>query len=179
MILGLTGARDRRFLPLSRSDSSSSSAAKSKLFNLLTVCLAASGLLAPAQAAFGYEADQQIQGKEVQHLVCVKQGQQLLCNVEASPDGESDRELTQSQGSVQDAKATGSPKAYTATVVPQLITPTQQAFIGNALLGLSYLVPCGLVLGLFMYDKYSAYRLAVLNEQVERLEKLWKQSTQR
>jgi hypothetical protein len=179
MILGLTEARDRRFSPLSRSDSSSSSAAKSKLLNLLTVCLAASGLLVPAQAAFGHDANQRSDGKDVQHLVCVKQGQQLLCDVQTSPDGDERSELTQSQGSVQDAKATQSPKSNTALVVPQLITPAQQAFIENILLGLSYFLPCGLVLGLFLYDKYSAYRLAVLDEQVERLEKLWQKSTQR
>lgn len=140
------------------------SAMKFKLFNLLTVCLATSGLLAPAQAAFGYS-------EEPQHLVCVKEAQHLLCEVETSR--ERDRSSAPNQGAGKEAKATESLKSSNVTVVPPLLTPAQLGSIANILIWFSYLVPCGLVLGIFLYDKYCVYRAAVLNEQIETLERLW------
>lgn len=52
---------------------------------------------------------------------------------------------------------------------------TTQKSITNTLLGFIYFVlPCGLVLRIFLYDKYYADRAAVLEKQVELLESLWK-----
>ena len=170
MTLGLTQVRDRQSSLASRSDTSLRAATKSPLFHLLAVCVAASGLLASAQAAFAQSVEHQTNREEAQHLLCVKQGEHLLCDVEPNPE---------SDNAAKDAQTSQSLKSSTATVTPQLLTPVQQKFIENTLLGLSYLLPCGLLLGLFLYDKYSDYRLAVLNQQIEHLEKLWKQSTQR
>jgi len=49
----------------------------------------------------------------------------------------------------------------------------QQNFLDNMLIGLSYLLPAGLFPGIFLYDKYSAYRNVLLKQQIELLEKLW------
>jgi hypothetical protein len=144
---------------------------KFKLFNLLTVCLATSGLLAPAQAALADSVERQMNVEEAQHLVCVKEAQHWLCEVEKS--GERDSESAPNQGAVKEAKATESLKSSALTVVPPLLTPAQQGTIANILLWFSYLLPCGLGLGIFLYDKYCVYRAAVLSEQIETLERLW------
>lgn len=144
---------------------------KFKLFNLLTVCLATSGLLAPAQAAFGQSVERQMNLEEAQHLVCVKQAQHLVCDVETSKEPNS--ESAPNQGAVKSAKVTESLKSSTVTVVPQLLTPAQQGSISNILIWFSYVLPCGLVLGILLSDKYCAHRSAVLNEQIEFLERLW------
>ena len=192
MILGLTGAGCRLNSQSSKSGIDSKSVIKFRLFNLLTVCLATSGLLAPGQAAFGHSVKRQINLEEAQHLVCVKEGEHLLCDIDTSSQrnslGEShaanapsyantSQEWTPSQEVVGGAKATESLKSSTVAVVPQLLTPAQQGSIANILLGFGYLLPCGTCLGIFLYDKYCGYRVAVLNKQIESLERLWKQST--
>jgi hypothetical protein len=183
---------------LSRRGIASNSPRKSKLFNLLTVCLATSGLLAPAQAAVGNCVKEQISLEQAQHLVCVKEGEHFLCDVENSSDRDSLRdsgtssrwathrfeaanasqESAPNQEAVKEAEATKSLKSSTVPVVGQLLTPAQQGSIANILIGFAYFVPCGLGLGIFLYDKYCAYRAAVIKEQIEILERLWKQSTQ-
>lgn len=117
---------------------------KLRLFNLLTVFLAASGLLTLSQAALGQSKSRQNNVAEEEHLVCVKQAQQLLCH----PDISGERE-----------------------VVPQLLSPQQQKLIENILLWLSYLLPGGLILGIFLSDNYHAYRSTVLKRQIELLER--------
>ena len=152
---------------LFRGEISSSSKTKSQVLTLLTLCLGTSALLAPAQAAFGATTEQ-IKSEESEHWVCVKEGNRLLCDLEANA----------TEQSRFGALANNSLKSSTANVLPQLLTSSQQDFLANNFLWLSYLLPGGLALGLFMYDKYSGYRLAVLKEQINTLEKLWKQSTQ-
>jgi hypothetical protein len=154
---------------------------KSQLFNLLTLGLATSGLLAPG-AAFGYTGERQISSEEAQHLVCVPQGQRLLCDVEKkedSPGASWTRESAGNQVSENEANPTQSLKSSTLTVVPPLLTPAQQGTIADILLGFTYFVlPCGLALAIFWHDKYSAYRTAAIEEQIELLERLWKQSSE-
>jgi hypothetical protein len=70
------------------------------------------------------------------------------------------------------------PKPSSANVVPQVLSPAQQKSIANIALWIGYLLPCGACLGIFLYDKYSAYRSAILKEQIEMLERLWKQTHQ-
>jgi hypothetical protein len=174
MVLSLTGERCRQSSQLSRSGIALKSPRKSKLFNLLAVCLATSGLLAPAKGAFAHSGEQQINPEQAQHLVCVKQGQHLLCEEQES----SKQELGWNQATLNESQSTDSLKSSTVTVVPQMLSPAEQGSIANILIAVGYLVPCGLILGIFLHDKYYAYRAAVLNEQIERLERLWKQSTQ-
>ena len=74
----------------------------------------------------------------------VKQGQQVLCHADTSGERE---------------------------VLPQLLNPHQQKLIENILLGLSYLLPGSLILGIFLSDSYHAYRSTVLKRQIELLER--------
>ena len=148
---------------------------KFKLFNLLAVCLATSGGLALSQAAFGHSVERHLNVEQVQHLVCVKEGQHLLCDIEKS--GKHDTESAY-QGPVKEVKAPLDLKSSTVNVVSQGLSPAQQKSIANILLGIGYVIPCSTCLGMFLYDKYCAYRSAVLKEQLEILERVWKQTAQ-
>ncbi|GAC1476960.1 MAG: hypothetical protein NVS2B14_18750 [Chamaesiphon sp.] len=168
MVLGKTQLDCRLSSHLSRSTTGAKSAIKSKLFNLMTVCLATSGLLAPTQAAFGHSMERQISLEQAQHLACVKEGQHFLCNVEP-------------QGIVNHVVVNHDSKYVSPSrlnIVLPLPTPAQQKSIANILLWLGYILPCGICLGIFLYDRYCATRTAALQQQIEVLEKLWKQSTQ-
>jgi hypothetical protein len=74
MILGLTGAGCRLNSQSSKSGIDSKSVIKFRLFNLLTVCLATSGLLAPGQAAFGHSVKQADQPRRGTALGMCKRG---------------------------------------------------------------------------------------------------------
>jgi hypothetical protein len=130
------------------------SSKKSQVLTCLTVCLAASALLTSTQAAVAATTDQ------LQHLICVKSGQQLICN-EANP-----HQNLAAKNHQENLKSR-------LNLVPQLFTSTQQDFLANNLLWLSYLLPASLALGLFLSDRYAGYRMAVLNQQIQTLEKLW------
>lgn len=126
---------------------------KFKPFSLLTVCLAASGCLAIAPTAFGQSPEQHINGENVQHLTCVKDAQGLMCKTE-----ERDSEPAGNPGNV-------------------MISSAQLELISNVLLGFLYFVlPTGIGLAIFLHDKYSSYRSAILDKQIEILERLWMQS---
>jgi hypothetical protein len=144
---------------------------KRQPFYLLTVCIAISGgLLIPSKAALSYSVERQSNPEQAQHLVCRKEGEHFLCNVEKreSPD----------QDAVKKIQSTDKLKSSTVNSFPQLLSSDQQRVIVNILLGLGFLIPCGTLLGIFLYDKYYAYRSAVLKEQIELLERLWKQTSQ-
>jgi hypothetical protein len=185
MVLDLKQGHDQRSSQLPRSGTAVKLPIKSKLFNLLSVCLATWGFLAPAQSAFGNSGEGQISLEQAQHLVCVKRGEHLPCDVDNSskpdflPDSVASSESAKNQATANELQAADSLQSSTRSVVPQLLSPAQQGAIANIILGFTYLVlPTGLVLGIYLHDKYSAYRSAVLNEQIERLERLWKQTTQ-
>ena len=193
MVIRLTQAAYRWDFQSPIRDIDSKSVIKITLFNLLTVCLATSGWLASGSAAWGEGVERQINVEEAQHLIGVKEGNHLLCDVETSSQIKSlghspaanapsyantSQKSLPSQGVVGEAKANESLASSTLTVMPQLLNPAQQGSIANILLGVGYLLPCGICLGIFVYDKYCAYRVTVLNKQIESLEKVWEQSTQ-
>lgn len=135
---------------------------KYKFFSLLPVCLAASGCLAIAPIALGQSLE------EVQHLTCVKDAQGLMCKTE-----ERDSEPVRNPGNGLKAGVPESLKVSTIAA-PQLITSAQLEFISNVLLGFLYFVlPTGIGLAIYMHDKYSSYRSAMLEKQIEILERLW------
>ncbi|HEY9674838.1 MAG TPA: hypothetical protein V6D11_25585 [Waterburya sp.] len=149
---------------------------KCQPFYLLTVCIAISGgLLIPSKAALSHSVERQGNREQAQHLVCTKEGEHFLCNVEKR--GERDRESA-NQNAVKKIQSSDKLKSSTVNVAPQLLSSEQQRVIVNILLGIGFLIPCGALLGICLYDKYCAYRSAVLKEQIELLERLWKQTSQ-
>ena len=142
-----------------------------KLFNLTTVFLATSGLLAPVQVAFGRSLPEHTETDALQHLVCVKEKQHLLCDIDNSEKRNSQAE--QNQGTANETKATGS-NASTDAALTQIVTPTEQESIANLLLIFIYLVlPSGLGLGIFLHNRYCVHRAAAIQKQIALLEKLW------
>lgn len=141
-----------------------------KLFFLIS--LAASALFTPIEKAFGQIP--QINVREVQHLVCIKEAHHLRCTVERS------KEHKQNQGAV---KITSSGSSL-ATFVPAQ-NPTQQTSVAqikqhwntNTIVGFILLIfACSSGLGLFLYRNYRTNRVTVLRQNIEALERLWKTS---
>lgn len=144
------------------------SPAKSRFLSCLAVCLATSGLLATTQAkAFAQRAESHKKTEAALNLVCVKKSQDFICQQKnkAQPGNDS----LQNQG-------TAGATRITAIIVPQLLSPAQQGLMANILIGLGYLLPAGLGLGIYIYDRYADYRCGVIKQQVETLERIWEQS---
>jgi hypothetical protein len=106
--------------------------------------------------------------------VCVKETQHWLCNSDKSQEG--NRKLAENDaGAVQQAEATAA-KNSAASAKPQLLSSAQQRSIATFFIWCSYLLPCGLGLGFYMHHRYRIYRTAVLQKQIETLERLWQYS---
>lgn len=88
----------------------------------------------------------------------------------ASPPGQS----AESQTGSQSVSAVSS--STTAPIAPQFFTPAEQAAIANALIGLGFLLPIGLGLGIFLSDRYTHYRATLLKQHIETLERIWQES---
>jgi hypothetical protein len=145
---------------------------KFKPFSILTLCLAASGCLAIAPAAFSQSVKLHIDGEGVQHLTCIKDAQGLMCKTE-----ERDSEPAENPGNDLEAGVPESLKVSSITTVPPKLSSAQLELISNVLLGFLYFVlPIGIGLGIFLHDKYSSYRSAILDQQIMILERLWMQS---
>ena len=132
------------------------------LYNLLTVCLATSALLAPVQKAFGAGLTEQRNEEKIEHLVCVKDTQySLQCQVENSQ-----------------YEAIDSNKLMPAPVListqKSSVDPINQYENINPIEVLLLLVCVGSISsGLFLYIKYRNDRAAVLRRDIEVLERLW------
>lgn len=142
--------------------------AKSQLLSCLAICLATSALLATTQAkTFAQSAESHMEAEAALNLVCVKKSQYFICRQENKTQPGDDS--LQNQG-------TAGATRITATIVPQLLSPAQQELMANILIGLSYLLPAGLGLGIYIYDRYADYRCSILKQQVETLERIWERS---
>lgn len=153
---------------------------KSKLFSFITVSLAASTLLVPAQKASGFGPDAQTNLKETKPLVH-ESGSGLGAN----------RKGEQNQGLVQESKATKTkqthpthPVAATSQTVnsSQLISVDQTAQVNNNINTVGGLFVTFLFIGYILvglqYRKYRAHRATVLLQQIETLERIWKMKPQ-
>lgn len=127
---------------------------RTKLFNYLATGLITSGLLAIAPSTSAQTARLQTAESKVEHLTCVKDAQGLMCKTEE-----------------RDSK----PVAPNTTVSASIVSSEQLGHFSNALLASLYFVlPAGLGLAIFLRDKQSE----LLNQQIQRLEKLWSQTPQ-
>jgi hypothetical protein len=102
------------------------------------------------------------------HLVCVKAAEQLICQPDPAP----------AQASATRAGFSSSHIQTTATIEPVFFSTAEQSMLSNWLLGLAYLLPLGLGLGIFLGDRYANYRSAVIKQQMEILERIWQRAQQ-
>src|SRR3712207_1333790 len=110
---------------------------KFKLISLLAVTVATLGGLAVSQSAFGHSVEQQTNLEQVQHLVCVKERQHLLCNIDKS--GERNSESAHAVA-VKEGKATLDLNSSSVNVVPQLLSSEQHKSIANIVIWIGYFV---------------------------------------
>ena len=147
---------------------------KRKLFKLITISLATSVLLAPAQEAFGYSIGSQIN---------IKKAEPLVHQIESSR--RADSKATENQGMVPEDKATESRKSLAVSAASHTTESSQQSSVGqtaqvsNTVEGLFviFVLISYIVLGL-QYRKYRVHRAAILLQQIETLERIWKMKPQ-
>lgn len=150
---------------------------KTKFLNLVTLSVATSLLLAPAQKAFSFPVEPQTNIKETTQLVYDR----------GSSRG-ADREGTQNQGLVQESEAKESRQshpahpvaaAYQTTGSSQPSSLEQTALVNDTVGGLfvTLLFISYILVGL-QYRKYRTHRAAVLLKQIETLERIWKMKPQ-
>jgi hypothetical protein len=151
---------------------------KTKFLNLVTLSVATSLLLAPAQKAFSYTVEPQTN---------IKETTQLLHDIGSSRGA--DREGTENQGLVQESKAKQSRQSHPAhpvaaasqTIAYNQPSSAEQAVqVSNTVGGvfITFLFSSYILLGL-QYKRYRAHRAAVLLQQIEMLERIWRMKPQK
>ena len=150
---------------------------KSKFFNLITVSLATSILLAPVQEAFGLGADPKTNIKEIQHSVQDVQSRPATNGKEA-----------QNQKLVHQGKTTKSEQSHRARLVAvdSQTTKTDQARSAEQTIQASNTVGGVFVTFLFtsyvlvglQYRKHRTRRATALLQQIETLERIWRMKPQ-
>ena len=150
---------------------------KSKFVSFITVSLATSLLFVPVQKAFGFDAEPQTNFKQTEYLV---------------PDKESRlgtrSERTHKQELVQEGQATKirsthpTPPVVTASQTTDSSQPSsaqQTDQLNNTVGGLfvTVLLISYILVGL-QYRKHRTHRAAVLLQQIETLERIWKMNPQ-
>ncbi len=150
---------------------------KSKIFNFVTVSLATAILLVPAQKAFGFGAAPQTNLEQTQHLV-----HDVESRLTAKSAG------THAQELVQESKATQTgqmhpthpvAEAYQNSDSSQPRSAEQINQVSNTVGGLfvTVLFISYILVGL-QYRKHRAHRAAILLQQIETLERIWKMKPQ-
>ncbi|MDF5735807.1 MULTISPECIES: hypothetical protein [unclassified Nostoc] len=136
---------------------------KTKLLNVLTVCVVTLAVLSPELVIFGIVWER--------HLELVK-SQNLACEVnKTSTDASAFPSQTEGTHSPQT-----SIQSYDRNVVHQMLTVAEQYKFATILQWFFLLTPICIGLAILFYDRYLVHRAAVLREQVEMLERLWQQS---
>ncbi len=136
---------------------------KAKLLNVLTVCVVTLTVLSPGIVVFGIVWQQ--------HLELVK-SQNLACEV--------NKTNTDASALTPQKEGTHSPQTSIQSsdrnVVYQMLTVAEEYKFATILQWFFLLIPICVGLGILFYDRYLVHRAAVLREQVEMLERLWRQS---
>ncbi|MBW4615796.1 MAG: hypothetical protein KME21_21450 [Desmonostoc vinosum HA7617-LM4] len=139
---------------------------KARIFNVFAVCLVTLVVLSPGLVVIGVVWER--------HTELIKS--QNLAN-EIRRTKESDRILTFPETGVSDSQYhQASIPPSERNVIDQLLTVTEQYKLVTILQWFFLLIPIGVGVGVIFYDRYLVYRTAVLKEQVEMLERLWRQS---
>lgn len=150
---------------------------KSKFVSFITVSLATSILLVPAQKAFGFGAASQTN---------LKQTQQLVSDRESHLGGKS--EATHNQGLLKEGKTTNNgqtPPTHSVAAASQTTDSSQPSSVEQTA-RLNHTVGGLFVTVLFISyilvkiqsRKHSTNRAAVLLQQIETLERIWKMNPQ-
>ncbi|MEH1797221.1 MULTISPECIES: hypothetical protein [unclassified Nostoc] len=136
---------------------------KAKVLNVLTVCVVTLAMLSPGLVVFGIIWER--------HLDLVKShnlAYEVNKTTKNSPALAPQIEVTHSpQTSIQSSDR---------NVIHQMLTVAEKYKFAAILQWFFLLTPICVGLGILFYDRYLVHRAAVLKEQVEMLERLWRQS---
>ncbi|MEH2292911.1 hypothetical protein [Nostoc sp.] len=136
---------------------------KTKLLNVLTVCVVTLVVLSPGLVIFGIVWERHLELVKSQNL-----GYEVnKTNIDAPALAPQKEGTHSSQTSIQSSDR---------NVVHQMLTVAEQYKFATILQWFFLLTPICVGLGILFYDRYLVHRAAVLREQVEMLERLWQQS---
>lgn len=136
---------------------------KAKLLNVLTVCVVTLVVLSPGLIVFGIIWERHLELVKFQNLASeVNKTSTNAPTLTPQTEG-----THSSQTSIQSSDR---------NVVDQMLTVTEQYKFATILQWFFLLTPICIGLGILFYDRYLVHRAAVLKEQVEMLERLWRQS---
>lgn len=132
------------------------------LVGMMTIAAASIAQPAVAQASTTQRIGQSTSKTTTPYLICTAEAHGSMCNPEGS--------TLKSDGEHKHA----APEA-TKFALSQSLSNVQMEHFADLLLRLIYVVmPVGLGLSIFLHDRHRA----MINAQIERLEKLWQQSSQ-
>ncbi len=138
---------------------------KVKFLNVLTVCLVTLAVLSPGLVVLSV-----VWGR---HLELVKT-QNLACEFKNNSSG--DNTLSPQTSSTNSSQSQASIQLSERNAVNQVMTSVEQYKLAAILQWFVLLTPIFVGLGIIVYDRYLVYRAAVLQEQIEMLERLWQHS---
>ncbi|AFZ27505.1 hypothetical protein Cylst_5494 [Cylindrospermum stagnale PCC 7417] len=138
---------------------------KVKLLNVLTVCVVTLAVLSPGLVVFGVIWGRHIELVKTQNLSCEVNHNSIGTHALAPhPDG------------THPSQYQASTKLSNRTFLRRLQMATEHYQIATILQWLCLFTPICIGLGIIGYDRYLVYRAAVLQEQIEMLERLWQHS---
>ena len=150
---------------------------KNKLFNFITISVATSLLLAPGHKAYTFAAEPQNNIKETQPLVnnsesCQDTNRQRRQNQALTQESQ----VPKSASSQPDPSIAGAPQTQNLNQ-PSSVAESSQLnnTVGGVFVTFLFL---GYVLAGLQYRRYRAHRAAILLQQIETLERIWRMKPQ-
>jgi hypothetical protein len=133
---------------------------RSRIVNIITVCLVTLAVLSPGVVVFGI-----IWGRHIE-LLEIKNSTYAVNQIGKNT---TDEALNQSLLTTQQEDTKPNP-------AQEMLTTIEQYKIATLLEWFFLFFPICIGLAILFYDRYLVYRSAVLQEQIEMLERLWQQS---
>ncbi|MGI8504115.1 MAG: hypothetical protein ACR2LR_23720 [Hassallia sp.] len=133
---------------------------RSRIVNILTVCLVTLAVLSPGVVVFGI-----IWGRHIE-LLEIKNSTYAVNQIGTD---NADEALQQRLLTTKEEDTKPNP-------AQEILTTVEQYKIATLLEWFFLFFPICIGLAILFYDRYLVYRAAVLQEQIEMLERLWQQS---
>lgn len=140
---------------------------KVKLLNFIVVGLFTLLVISPGILVFNIVWQKHLEFINMQNLVCD------IDNTYTSNSKSRNLSQNQTNNQIYDSEAL---LQADRNLVNRLLVIMQQYRLASILQWFVLITPVFVGLGIIIYDRYLAYRAAILKEQVEILEKLWQES---
>ncbi|MBH8555613.1 hypothetical protein I8751_25365 [Nostocaceae cyanobacterium CENA357] len=137
---------------------------KVKFLNVLTVCLVTLAVLSPGLVVLSVVWGRHIELVKTQNLAC-----------EFKKNSADDTTFSPQIASTNSSQSQSSIQLFERNTVNQVLTAVEQYKLAAILQWFVLLTPIFVGLGIIVYDRYLVYRAALLQEQIEMLERVWQQ----